>query len=124
MQAARELPKCPEQKNLETFLDDWSGRTYTDIFDKKSVEKRFGLSRSSTLLHFLSGGRFPIYDSRVRTAIARLCTRSLPPNSVRWYLDSFLPLFSRLATACDTTNDLRALDKALFAYGSSNNLGS
>lgn len=124
MQAAQDLPKCPEQKDLETFLEDWSGRTYTDVFKKKSVEKRFGLSRASTLLHFLSGGRFPIYDSRVRTAIARLCTRSLPPDTVRWYLDSFLPLFSQLANACDTTNDLRVLDKALFTYGSSNKLGS
>ncbi|HLW43739.1 MAG TPA: hypothetical protein VKS00_04575 [Candidatus Acidoferrales bacterium] len=123
MKAAQELPKCPEGSSVADFLDDWSGRTYTDVFEKKGpVEKHFGLARATTLLHFISGGRFPIFDSRVRTAIARLLDGHLPPNTVRWYLDSFRPLFSELATLCDSTGDLRRLDKALFSYGSSEKL--
>lgn len=87
MQAAQELPKCPDESAVAAFLDDWSGRTYTDVFEKKgAVEKRFGLARATTLLHFVSGGRSPIFDSRVRTAIARLRDDHLPPNTVRWYL--------------------------------------
>jgi hypothetical protein len=29
------------------------------VFSTKRVNKRFGLSRASALLHFLSGGEFP-----------------------------------------------------------------
>lgn len=119
MQAAQELPKRPEVTDAAAFLDDWSGRTHTDVFPNKSVEKRFGLSRATTLLHFISGGSFPIFDKWVRTAIARLCNSRLPPNTTGWYLDSFCPLFSELATLCETEGDLRKLDKALFSYGSS-----
>jgi hypothetical protein len=83
MEAAQELPKCPEGSAMAAFLDDWSGRTYTDVFEKKGpVEKHFGLARATTLLHFVSGGRFPIFDSRVRTAIARLRDDHVPPNTV------------------------------------------
>ena len=36
MQAAQELPKCPDDgSDVKVFLDDWSGRTYTDVFEKK-----------------------------------------------------------------------------------------
>jgi hypothetical protein len=42
MQVARELPKCPEESDVAAFLDDWSGRTYTDVFPNKSVQKHFG----------------------------------------------------------------------------------
>jgi hypothetical protein len=82
------------------------------------VKKRFGVPRATTLLHFVSGGRFPIIDSRVRRAIARLCDDHVPPNTVRWYLDSFRPLFSELAALCKTEDDSRILDKALTSYGS------
>src|SRR5579859_2906550 len=44
MLATQELPKCPEESEVEAFLDDWSRRTYTDVFPNKSVEKHFGLA--------------------------------------------------------------------------------
>lgn len=121
MQAVQELPKCPEESNVVVFLDDWSGRMYTDVFEKKGpVEKRFGVPRATTLLHFVSGGHFPMIDSRVRRAIARLCNDHVrPKNTVRWYLESFRPIFSELAALCKTEGDLRMLDKALFSYGAS-----
>lgn len=72
MQAATELPKCPEQSQVAVFLNDWAGRKYTDTYATARVAKTFGLSRATTLLHFISGGRFPIFDSRVRRAMTRL----------------------------------------------------
>src|SRR5207245_10859851 len=60
-------------------------------FTSRTMEKHFGLSRATTLLHFVSGGRFPIFDSRVRKAVARLLNCSVP-NDVPWYLDSYCPL--------------------------------
>jgi len=115
MLAASELPKCPKESRVADFLDDWSDRNYTDEYASGPVEKRFGLSRTSTLLHFISGGRFPIFDSRVRRAMERLLSSPVP-NTVRWYLDSYCPLFSEIATLCGT-NDLRMVDMALFSYG-------
>jgi hypothetical protein len=118
-QAAQELPKCPKEDDVAAFLDDWSSRAYTDVFPSKSVEKRFGLSRATALLHFISGGRHPIFDSRVRTAVARLLNSQGLPNTVSSYVQSFLPLFKELADSCgcDTMDGLRMLDKALFSYG-------
>jgi hypothetical protein len=122
MQASQELPKCPEGSDVAAFLDDWSGRMYTDVFEKGRVEKRFGVPRATTLLHFVSGGRFPMIDSRVRRAIARLSNDHVrPKNTVSWYLESFRPLFSELAALCKAEGDLRMLrmlDKALLSYGS------
>jgi hypothetical protein len=115
MLAASELPKCPEEGELTGFLVDWSGRTYMDQYATGPRKKRFGLSRTTTLLHFLSGGRFPIFDARVRKAMARLLNSPVP-NTVRWYLDSYRPLFLEIAALCATT-DLRMVDKALFSYG-------
>lgn len=115
MQAAAELPKCPAQSQVAAFLDDWAGRKYTDKYGTATMAKTFGLSRATTLLHFISGGRFPIFDSRVRRAVTRLLS-SRVPNTVRWYLDSYCPLFSEVAALCDT-QDLREVDKALFSYG-------
>ena len=115
MQAASEVPVCPKDDRMADFLEDWSERKYTDEFGARRVEKRFGLSRATTLLHFISGGRFPIFDSRVRKAMARLLT-SHAPKTVRWYLDSYCPLFSEIAAVC-ATKDLRVVDKALFSYG-------
>jgi hypothetical protein len=119
IQAAQELPRCPiKREDIEAFLTEWSNRKYTDVFPKsgRSIQKRFGLSRATTLMHFLSGGRFPIFDRRVRTAVIRLYGCRVQ-NTVHWYLDSFCPLFQELAVLCETPNDLRKLDKALFAYG-------
>lgn len=114
-QAASELPKCPAESALTMFLNDWAGKKYTDTYKSGPVEKKFGLSRATTLLHFISGARFPIFDSRVRRAITRLRSFHVP-NTVRWYLDSYCPLFSELAALCGT-EDLRRVDMALFSYG-------
>jgi hypothetical protein len=87
IQAASEVPKCPQKRAIVDFLHDWSNREYTDNFATGSVEKRFGLSRATTLLQFISGGRFPIFDSRVRQATRRLLTLSSPvPNTITWSL--------------------------------------
>ncbi|MFZ2062811.1 MAG: hypothetical protein WAU82_17515 [Candidatus Binatus sp.] len=120
MEAVQKLPKCPEESDVEAFLNYWSGRMYTDKFEKggRVVEKPFGVPRATTLLHFISGGHFPMIDSRVRRAIARLRNDQAPKNTVRWYLDSFRPLFSELAALCKTEGDPRTLDRALFSYGS------
>jgi len=115
MLAVSELPKCPEESGLTGFLVDWSGRTYMDEYATGPRKKRFGLSRTTTLLHFISGGRLPIFDSRVRKAMTRLLD-SPAPNAIRWYLDSYCPLFLEVAALCGTT-DLRTVDKALFSYG-------
>jgi hypothetical protein len=116
MQAASELPGIPiDESRLARFLEDWSGRKYRDEYNNGVVrEKRFGLSRTTTLLHFISGGRFPIFDSRVRRASALL--GSSVRNTVREYLELYCPLFLEIAAACGT-KDYRMLDKALFCYG-------
>jgi len=115
MQAASEVPKCPEEADVAEFLDDWSRRKYTDKYPTGEIEKHFGLSRATTLLHFISGGNFPIFDSRVRRAMARLLASRIP-NTVRGYLDSYCPLFSEIARHCGAS-DLRKVDMALFSYG-------
>jgi hypothetical protein len=115
MQLASELPVCPEENAVASFLTVWSERSYTDIYKGKPTIKRFGLSRTTTLLHFLSGGRFPIFDSRVRKAMTRLLSSHVS-NTVSWYLDSYCPLFLEIAGLCKT-EDLRKLDMALFSYG-------
>ena len=114
-QAAKELPKCPDDREVEAFLNDWSNRTYTDKFPNGSVKKKLGLSRATTLLHFISAGHFPIFDARMRRAIARL-DDSPARNDVHWYLNVFCKRFSELAALCGTKDDLRRLDKALFSY--------
>jgi hypothetical protein len=53
----------------------------------------------------------------VRTAIARLLGQRELLDTVNVYLGSYLPLFNELAQLCNTTGDLRTLDKALFSYG-------
>ena len=115
MQAASEQPKCPDDSRVPDFLQDWSKRRYTNKYASRAVQKRFGLSRATTLLYFISGKRFPIFDSRVRRAMLRLLNSSVP-NTVRWYMDSYRPLFSDIATLCGT-KDVRTVDKALFSFG-------
>lgn len=117
MQLAQELPKRPKQDKVADFLDRWSTATYSDCFSSgKTVVKQFGLSRATTLLHFVSRGEYPIFDLRVRTEVARLSNTPVQ-NTVPYYLNSFCPLFHELADLCDTKDDLRRLDKALFSYG-------
>lgn len=115
MQAASECPPCPTDDRIARFLLDWSSRAYEDRFATRTVKKRFGLSRATTLLYFLSNGRFPIFDSRVRRAMALLTGRSVS-NTVRGYIDSYLPLFARITASCGT-KDFRTVDQALFSYG-------
>jgi hypothetical protein len=79
------------------------------------LETRFATNLSATLLHFLSGGDFPICDSRVKRAMKRI--RNTPVSkTVDWYLDSYCPFFLQFASMCATT-DSRNVDKALFSYG-------
>jgi hypothetical protein len=115
MQAASELPRCPDESRVVDFLRDWSERKYTNKFTSRTVEKRFGLSRATTLLYFVSGGRFPIFDSRVRRAIRRLCNVAAP-DTVSCYMDLYRPAFLEVAGQCGT-QDLRRVDQALFSYG-------
>ncbi|HEV2177061.1 MAG TPA: hypothetical protein VGW33_07640 [Terriglobia bacterium] len=98
--------------NVGDFLRDWSERR-----DKCGTsDKRFGLARASTLLHFVSGGRYPIFDARVRRALKKLIGVT-PDNNVDWYLNEFLGLFAALTKKCAADSDCRKVDKALFAYG-------
>ena len=115
LQVATALPRCPNSAGAADFLLDWSERKYTDQFANRAVKKRFGLSRATTLLYFLSRGRFPIFDSRVRRALIRL--RGAPvPNTVSAYLSCYCPLFLDIANRC-RTSDLRKVDQALLSYG-------
>jgi len=115
MQAASELPKCPDESLVRDFLLDWSERKYVNNYGSGAREMRFGLSRATTLLYFISGRRFPIFDSRVRKAMTRLLDSPIP-NKVRWYVDTFCPLFREIVALCDAENG-RMVDKALFSYG-------
>lgn len=115
MQAAAERPGCPDDGGVAQFLSDWSNRQHTSTFTQRTVTKRFGLSRATTLLYFLSNGRYPIFDSRVRRAIGRLCASPVA-NTVDGYLKSYRPLFSEIAQKCGLDCQ-RELDKALFSYG-------
>lgn len=116
-QASAELPRCPPEDKVTDFLVGWSARKcmINNCKDGKVREPRFGLSRATTLLHFISGGHFPIFDSRVRRAIKRLTNASVQ-DSVRFYENVFRPLFDTLLADC-ASKDTRTMDKALFCYG-------
>jgi len=94
------------------FLKHWSERQ--GLCGTRT--KCFGLSRATTLLHFVSGGRYPIFDSRVRRAVKKL-TGVSTINGVEWYMKEFCTLFRELERQCESTSDPRPVDKALFAYG-------
>jgi hypothetical protein len=124
MQARSERPTCPTEDSVSTFLADWSERKFIAGVDRESnrpLEKRFGFSRSTTLLHFISGGRFPIFDSRVGAAIKRLGVSPPAEFTVDWYLGTFCPLFKEIANLCGVfdTKGFRLLDNALFCFGGS-----
>ena len=114
--SAATLPTCPDDAGTAAFLDQWANLTYTDTFKAGPRKKRFGLSRATTLLHFLSGGLYPIFDSRVKTGLARLCGGRELEDDVSTYLTSCVPLVRQLARQCGT-DDIRLIDKALFSYG-------
>jgi hypothetical protein len=119
-QAEDEQPRCPTADLVVSFLEDWSARAYKDVFPAREVKKQFGLSRATTLLHFVSGGKFPIYDSNVIKAIGRLYKKK-PLYTANYYWETFYAQFLELAALCQT-DDFRRLDNALFSYGSSNSL--
>src|SRR6266852_742750 len=128
MEARGTLPPLLVHGNFDDnfakkFLEDWSKRTHAMLGKGGKVRNvRFGLARASTLLHFISGGRFPIYDSLVWYALHRMGT-PLPWEmtvNVDAYLKTFYPLFYSIASRCGLSNspeDLRRLDNALRCYG-------
>jgi hypothetical protein len=99
---------------LRFFLENWSNREFTDVSKRGPVKKHFGRSRATTLLHFLSRGRYPIFDARVRTSIARL-GHPEPPYTLSSYIDSCV-LLKDLMHRCGA-KDFRELDKSLFSFG-------
>lgn len=116
MQAADELPGTRiESIHVARFLEDWSSRSYQDQYPNRAVKKKFGLSRATALLHVLSAGNYPIFDSRVRRAFRRLTAESAQ-NTVTWYLGSYVFFFWQLLAACGS-NEFRIVDRALFVYG-------
>jgi hypothetical protein len=114
MEAAKELPGA-QIENVHSFLTEWSGRAYRDRFPSRTVLKRFGVPRATTLLHLMSGGKYPIFDARVRLAFKRL-TGQPPGKSVEWYLSSYVPFFAQVASECRAAN-MKKVDNALFVYG-------
>ena len=115
---ANNPPVCPVHEEVEAFLEELSQREYTDKYSSGlSRKKHFGLSRATTVLHFLSSGHYPILDSRVWTAVGLLAGPRMSESS-KSYVADFLPFFDSLKKDCGTDNT-RELDKALFAYGSS-----
>ncbi|MFZ3375140.1 MAG: hypothetical protein WA183_06270 [Chthoniobacterales bacterium] len=115
MDAASKPPRCPDESQVADFLRDWSDRKYINDYGSCEREMHFGLSRATTLAYFISEGRFPIFDSRVRKAMMRLLGSPVP-NSVPWYVDSFRPLFREIVALAAAENG-RTVDKALFSYG-------
>lgn len=128
MQAKESPPEVPESDKItedfaHKFLSDWQERKFfKPVKGGKIQDTRFGLSRATTLLHFISGGRFPIYDSFVWYALRRMGT-PLPWQmtvNVDAYLKTFYPLFYSIASRCGLSSspeDLRRLDNALRCYG-------
>ena len=115
-QAAKTLPGTRiEDLHLTGFLAEWSSKAYVDEFPTRKVQKRFGLARATTILHALSGGRWPIFDSRVRRAFKRI-TGINAQDDGDWYLSSYEPFFYQLVAACGT-QDVKSVDNALFVYG-------
>ena len=78
--------------------------------------KRFGLSRATSLLHFISGGRYPIFDKNVRRGM-HLLTGTTVEYTLEWYSGGFRKLFSELARECKCETNPRKVEMALFAYG-------
>jgi hypothetical protein len=117
MEIARAMPPCPSEERVGEFLTRWSERKAKyKCRDGRVLEKKFGLSRTTTLLHFLSGARYPIFDSRVERAVQGLTGRRVDRTSLSDYQQVVRPLVADIFRQC-RTEDLRKLDRALFAYG-------
>jgi hypothetical protein len=115
-------PACPNEGGIVEFLDHRSNTMCAYAYGDGTAKKRFGLPRATTLLHFISAGRYPILDSRVRTALEGfkshpgiLAPRTSIGEEGQSYLERFYPLFWRIAAACGT-DDARRLDQALMRY--------
>jgi len=119
MQTKAESPTCPEKNDVATFLTDWSERRFLAGQRKNGqpFSPSFGLSRATTLLHFISGGIYPILDSTVLTALTRL--GSPVKGTTGEYTNTFCSRFSELASACAMSGieGLRKLDNALTTFG-------
>lgn len=116
LQVARECPKCPPDNRVDEFLQGWGERRYKDNYPNGTIrDKKFGLSRATTLLHFVSGGRFPIFDSRVELAVKAL-TAAPVEYSTHGYNKTIRPLVVKIIEQCPPAN-VRHVDRALFAYG-------
>ena len=114
---ARAMPTCPGEERVAEFLTEWSERKAKyKCRDGRVLEKKFGLSRTTTLLHFLSGARYPIFDSRVETAVKGLTGRRVDRTSLSDYEQVVRPLVAEIVWQ-GHTEDLRQVDRALFAYG-------
>ncbi len=118
MQAGAIRPQCPTEESVRAFLRDWANRDYVDNYRTGPQWKRFGVSRATTLLHFISGGEYPIFNSRVIIAISRLGSCRPPPYTIDYYVGSHLPMFKELLAACSTEHEPSQLHKALVMYGS------
>jgi hypothetical protein len=117
IQAKDHPPPCPAEDRIGEFLIRWSQkRFWAGTRNDRRLEQSFGLSRATTLLHFISGGRYPILDRRVEAAMSRL--GSPIEMTIEGY-GSFCRLFSEIAAACGVSGikGLRKLDNALFCYG-------
>ncbi|HTV81623.1 MAG TPA: hypothetical protein VME18_03145 [Acidobacteriaceae bacterium] len=119
MAAADVVSECPPDAGIANFLERWAERKYTDEYAAKGkrAEKRFGMSRATTLLHFISRGRYPIVDARVKTALARITSAAVPKLTPTSYMEFYCPLLDRIAVECGTESDRRKLDNALFYFG-------
>lgn len=119
--AKNDPPGRPTNDGVAEFLQNWSDKKFNASKKNGMVQtKRFGLARATTLLHFISGGDFPIYDQFAGRGLRRLGGPAVPqPVTVRWYLAKFRPELIKLADRCgfSSLEDLRMLDKALWRYG-------
>jgi hypothetical protein len=103
-------------KDAREFLSTWKNKSYIDNYKGGLLRKKiFGVPRGTTLLHVVTGGQFPIMDSRVGAAAKEL-THKPVRNTVGAYFEVYVPLFAHLMAACETSEP-RKLDEALFAYG-------
>jgi len=117
MEIASARPPCPDEGRVSEFLNEWSERKAMYRNRDGSVqEKKFGLSRTTTLLHFLSGAKYPIFDSRVERAVKGLIGQKVNRTKLGDYQQVVRPLVAEILRQCQT-GDLRKVDRALFAYG-------
>ena len=110
--ANKEPPLCCPQ-NISAFLAEWSEKRYHWQCWSGIRTPRFGLSRATALLHFLTSAKYPIFDSRARMAMSDLAKQSLLDDIQSYW--KYCDLFQRLRGVADSSP--RVLDKALFAYG-------